>query len=203
MLNPVTKLKNKFRGFVQKHAPSAFQRMQWDREYSNGRWNCLSDMPTDILYRHVEKYCEGKTVLDMGCGPGPTAVHVKGYKSYLGVDVSEVCLQKAREVSACRPATFTQGNLSTYEPEGLFDVIVIADSLYYVPHGKIDAVLDRLTEHLAPGGVIVMRTKDDDGRRKPLLAGIEKEFIILEKYLYWNDWLSVLIFRERMTVARC
>jgi len=197
-LNPIKKLKNKFRGFIQKHAPSTLQKIQWDHEYASGRWNCLSDMPTDILYPHVTQRCEGKSVLDMGCGPGQTAFYVKGYRSYLGVDVSEVCLQKARECAAERPATFMQGNLASYEPKGLFDVIVLADSLYYVSPLKIDSVLDRLLEHLTPEGVIVMRTRDDDGRRKPLLAKIEAEFIIIEKTLYWNDWLSVLVFRERV-----
>lgn len=156
-------------------------------------------MPTDILYPHIEKYGAGKSILDLGCGPGTTADEVKSYKSYTGVDVSEVALVKARfrAEEKHRAATFIQGDIASYIPEGNYDVIVLADALYYVPQYKIEAVLNLLLEHLTPGGVIVMRTRDDDGRRKPLLAKIESEFVILEKHLYWNDWLSVLIFRDR------
>ena len=187
----ITKLRNKFRGLRQKLAPANL----WDTEYSNGKWDCLSDMPADILYPHVEKYGANGSILDIGCGPGATADHVKGYMSYLGVDISEVCVEKARE--RVPRAKFIVGNITTYFPEFLYDVIILADALYYVPKGRLDTVLDRLLDHLTPDGVIIVRTRDDVGRHKPLLRKLESDFVILEKHLYWEDRLSVLIFRER------
>lgn len=190
----LTKVKNKFRGLLQKVDPA----LLWDKEYSSGKWDCLSDMPADILYPHVEKYGANGAILDLGCGPGATADEVKSYKSYLGIDVSEVCLEKARSRVADRPASFAFGNITTYQPQFLYDVIVLADALYYVPKYKLDEVLDLLLSHLTPTGVIIVRTRDDAGRHKPLLAKLEKDFAILEKHLYWEDRLSVLIFRARV-----
>jgi SAM-dependent methyltransferase len=49
---------------------------------------------------------------------------------------------------------------------GPFDAIVLCDVLYRVPAGERDRLLARLVDHLAPGGVLVVKDIDPDRRVK-------------------------------------
>lgn len=99
-LKPVVSVSQKLRGLIHRYGSPKIKRRLWNSEFSFGRWDCLDDMREDCLYPLLESYADGRSVLDLGCGPGTTANEINArYTWYTGVDTSEVALTKARERS--------------------------------------------------------------------------------------------------------
>jgi SAM-dependent methyltransferase len=109
--------------------------------------------------------------LDIGCGSGNTATEMTegSYRSYLGVDISEAALAKARKRSAdCgrqEKNHFECGDFLTYVPSGQYDVILFRESMYHVPLSKVKTTLDRYSVYLKDGGVFVVRLFASSGDR--------------------------------------
>src|SRR5271165_6494021 len=88
--------------FLKAYGPSNIKKFFWDKEYSEERWAFAYDTVGDCVYPHLEKYSANGSILDVGCGSGNTATEMAetSYRSYLGVDISEAALAKARKRSA-------------------------------------------------------------------------------------------------------
>jgi predicted TPR repeat methyltransferase len=121
--------------------------------YQQRKYDSLLSMLPRREYRHV---------LDIGCGLGaftrrlaPFAAHV------LGTDISAEALRQARELSAQYPnITYAQQDMLVDSGrEAHFDLIVLADTLYYIEpltDARLKAVADSLSMTLAPGGLLLL-----------------------------------------------
>jgi len=101
-------------------------------------------------------------VLDVGCGLGtftrklaPFAEHI------LGTDISAEAIGQARQLSAEHPnVTYSQRDmLDDSRPEASFDLIVLADTLYYIDpltDVGLKAIAGTLSMQLAPGGLLLL-----------------------------------------------
>jgi len=197
------------RGFLLSYGPTPVKKMFWDREYDSGKWNFAADSSSDCVYEFLNQYAAGKTVLDMGCGQGNTANEMAlVYKKYVGLDISDECLNKARKRSAAEGRgginSFDQGDFLSYVPRQQFDVILFRESMYHVPVSKIKPMLDRLAKYLAPNGVFIVRlyyVGDDKKtlKRRPLAMFdvMEQEFELLQKKNYEAVGSRVIVFRPK------
>jgi len=89
-----------FRGFLLSYGPSNLKKRFWDKEYSEEKWSFAYDTVGDCVYGHLEKHVANGNILDIGCGSGNTATELAPiYKTYLGVDISEAALAKAKKRS--------------------------------------------------------------------------------------------------------
>jgi 2-polyprenyl-3-methyl-5-hydroxy-6-metoxy-1,4-benzoquinol methylase len=152
----------------------------------------------DCVYAHLERHIEDGSILDIGCGSGNTATEMANtYRSYLGVDISEAALAKARrrsqECGRGEKNNFECGDFLTYVPTGKYDVVMFRESMYHVPLGKVKATLDRYAEYLKEDGVLVIRLfassgdradGKDKARPAAMLRIMETEFDVLEKARY-------------------
>ncbi len=187
------------RGFLLSYGPTTIKRRFWDKEYTEEKWSFAYNTVGDCVYPHLEKYSANGSILDIGCGSGNTATEMAeiSYRSYLGVDISEAALAKARRRSQeCgRQAKnhFECGDFLSYVPSGQYDVILFRESMYHVPLGKVKATLDRYSVYLKDGGVFVVRLFASSGDRvdgkdkhRPaaMLGIMEREFDVLEKVRY-------------------
>jgi SAM-dependent methyltransferase len=186
------------RGFLLSYGPSSVKKHFWDKEYSEEKWAFAYNTVGDCLYPHLEKYTKDAAILDIGCGSGNTGTEMAGhYRSYLGVDISEAALAKARrrsqECGRGDKNSFACGDFLTYVPPSQFDVILFRESLYHVPLGKIKQTLDRYSEYLKQGGVFVVRlfassaeraNGEDKPRPAAMLRIVETGFNVLEKTRY-------------------
>lgn len=182
---------------MQRYAATDTKKRLWDREYASGKWACLENPSGGALSGFVEKYAGQGTILDLGCGPGTTAVELagNGYASYTGVDISEVAIQKARERSADKRNEYRVSDIFDYVPERTCDVIVFGDSIYYVAEWRIASMLDRYSGYLNPSGVFIAWIR---GPKPAIHATIEKRFHVVEKHWYGDSQVSVLVFRPRL-----
>jgi SAM-dependent methyltransferase len=192
------RITNRVRGFIQSYGPERLKRRVWNSEYAGGRWVGLESMVGDCLYRHVEEHTRVGDILDLGCGPGAMAAELDegSYRSYTGVDISDVAIAKARArtagTSRAAKNRYCQGDILLYQPDQRYDVIVFGDSIYYLAHHQIHRTLMRYAQHLKEDGVFVVKLF---GYEK--IAGfIRRNFDVVEQHLYQDAQVSVLVFRS-------
>jgi SAM-dependent methyltransferase len=202
------------RGFLLSYGPSNIKRLFWDKEYSEEKWAFAYNTVGDCVYDHLERHTRNGSILDIGCGSGNTATEMDEmcYRSYLGVDISEAALAKARrrsqECGRGDKNRFECGDFLTYVPTGQFDVILFRESMYHVPLGKVKATLDRYSTYLKDGGVFVVRLfasslgrTEDKSRPTAMLNIMEAEFDVIEKGRYEVPGRpTVIVFRPKAVV---
>lgn len=198
------------RGFLLSFGPTSFKRMLWDKEYSEEKWAFAYDTLGDCVYPYLEKYVAGGSILDIGCGSGNTANELKcdAYRSYVGVDISEVALAKAarrsRENRRQHKNRFECSDFFSYAPSAQFDVVLFRESLYHVPILKIKPILDKYSACLKDQGVFIVRlgtTNNGKLKYRPtkMIKTIEAAFDVVEKYSNQKTGVNIVVCRPRQT----
>ncbi len=104
------------------------------------------------------------SALDLGCGTGLLARRLAPHAdAVLGIDISAAAIGKAAATHAdVRNLRFAQGDIANLpdELDGGFDLLVLVDSLYYLPppldDGALKAIAWRLARLLRPGGICLL-----------------------------------------------
>jgi SAM-dependent methyltransferase len=198
-------------GFLASYGPSSIKKLLWDRDFSGNKWDFIDNTVGDCVYPHLEKYAQNGNILDLGCGPGNTANELASdaYRSYVGVDISEVALAKAmkrtQENGRSDKNTFVRSDFLGYAPTQEFDVILFRESMYHVPYGQVLKILEKYSKNLKSNGVFIVRLYAGDGKtgkfkRRVIrkLDLIKREFEIVESSEHSDTGRStVLVFRPR------
>ncbi len=123
--------------------------------YQRRKYEALSRLLTGRRYGHV---------LDLGSGLGDLASLLADRSDrVLGLDISQVARDRASErhraVSNLRFAQADVLNLPSHY-DGAFDLVMVADMLYYLPQPIQDSTLKQLATRLArllqPGGTLLL-----------------------------------------------
>jgi len=196
------KATNVLRSIKQAWGTPGIKRGLWDGEYSKGRWDHCEHSPKALVYEYVERYAKGGSILDLGSGSGNTATELKSeaYRSYTGVDVSQVALDKAQGRSETagrgRQNQFLQGDFMAFVPPEKYDVILFRESIYYVPLFRVTRVLDRYRPFLAVDGVVIVNVGPSATKKaRQILDLIENNFQVIEKYAPAGQSEFVAVFR--------
>jgi SAM-dependent methyltransferase len=184
----VVMLMQKARGAIQRSGPQFMKR----------RWEHLRDTAGDPVYKVLGRFARNKTMLDLGCGTGSTITELPEHfcGAYCALDISEVAIDEARSRASDRPeAVFVQGDMLTYEPARLFDVILLRESIYYNSIAGALHALERYARYLAPGGVFVVRMCRAVLTNQPIRDLIAKHFEVLEETEYQEPLAVISVFR--------
>jgi len=192
------------------YGPSTIKKLLWDKEYSGDKWSFADNTIGDCVYPFLERYIANGSVLDLGCGSGNTATELAAttYRVYVGVDISESALAKARRRTEAGGRAdknrFVCSDFLGYVPAEQFNVILFRESMYHVPLGKVRAILDHYSKYLTDRGVFIVRLKTSDGRggnrkyRPTAMLGImEREFDVVEQCQYDESGATVIVFRQK------
>ena len=132
-----------------------------------GNQNGLIDSVINRLFRksmrlRYEKSIEGcepvqgKSVLDVGCGPGHYSITLaqRGAARVVGIDFAEGMLKLAREyahkVGVADRCTFQVADFYSYQPQETFDYVIVMGFMDYMPDPeKVVAKLLSLTRSKA------------------------------------------------------
>jgi SAM-dependent methyltransferase len=123
----------------------------------------------------IERLSEGLRAADIGCGAGVAAETIAtSFPSCLvtGVDPSRHAIERAVSRTGGRSSLeFVVGSVEKLEGE--FDLVLVFDCLHDMP--RPDLVLDSILDHLAPGGLVLIKEIRSSGdferdRKNPLLA---------------------------------
>jgi 2-polyprenyl-3-methyl-5-hydroxy-6-metoxy-1,4-benzoquinol methylase len=197
------------RGLLKRYGSSKIKMALWDQEFSGTHWDFIDDTAGDCVYAHLEKHLNKGSILDLGCGPGNTAneLAASAYTSYVGVDISEAALAKARkrteENGRSAKNSFACSDFLSYRPSQQFDVILFRESMCHVPLGKVKPILDHFSKHLKDEGAFVVRMSISDGkggnkqRLQAMVDIIETGFNVLEKSQYGESGPEVIVFRPK------
>ncbi|GAA3467061.1 class I SAM-dependent methyltransferase [Nonomuraea roseola] len=138
-------------------------------------WRHAVDPYEARKYATTLAHVEGDTfdrVLDVGCSEGTfTLLAAESYPEadVLGVDVSERAVHRAASRSKARPSgrtRFAAMDFLNQDPGGRFDLVVCAETLYYVGRDdRLRLASERLRSFLAPGGTLVMVHPWPEARR--------------------------------------
>lgn len=196
------RVRNKVRGLLLAHGTKRIKRFLWNAEFARGRWNNLARTPGDCLYLPLQKYANGGSILDLGCGSGNTGIELaeNTYHDYTGVDISDVAIdvakKRAEEDGRTEQNHYIQWDISSYEPTQQFDVILFRDSIYYVAGPKLMGILDRYSRCLKQGGVFIVRLWTGNGKYRGIVDFLEANFEVVEKAVSGPSDTVVLVFRQ-------
>ena len=85
--------------------PTGMGRAEWDRQYAAGEWDFLGGLAEMPRFSVIAGYCRtvapSPSVLDIGCGTGLLHAWLgkDSDRRYLGIDISEIAIRKAREAA--------------------------------------------------------------------------------------------------------
>jgi ubiquinone/menaquinone biosynthesis C-methylase UbiE len=110
----------------------------------------------------------GGDILDVGTQEGDfintLMKTLKGYNSFVGIDISANDLKKAREQFKDAPVNFMEMNAETMSfPENHFDTVCISYSIHHLEN--IDTVLAEMYRVLKPGGNFIIQELYSDGEQ--------------------------------------
>jgi SAM-dependent methyltransferase len=201
------------RGFLLSYGPQSVKRMFWEKEYRANKWHFAENSASDCVYPNLEKYAKYGSILDLGCGSGNTANELaeSAYSSYLGVDISEEALAKAVKRSEANGRSqknkFLRSDFMGFETNQKFDVILFRESMYHAPLERIKILLDKLSVHLKPDGVFIVRLyimRDGVVKFRPrkMIDIIAANYPVVEKNQYGNAGAVVIVFGSRRALAQ-
>ena len=119
----------------------------------------------DAVLRETVAAGAPRRVLDVGCGAGlqlATMLAAAPGAEGVGVDTDEDAAALARRTLADRGlaerAQVLRADVRDLAAESPFDLVLLANVVYYVPAGERVALLRSLAELLAPGGILLVVT---------------------------------------------
>ena len=159
--------------------------------------------PYSLLTQMTLRLIEGRSpgrALDLGAGEGADAIRLAllGYH-VTAVEISKVGADKIRRFAAAAGADIDveEGDLTVYEPDGKYDLILCNGVLHYIEDKQ--AVIDRMKAATRPGGINVVSTWSDYTpvpechRRVPVYLDAEDGAVTRS----YSDWDVKLLYFER------
>jgi len=112
---------------------------------------------SEFFARLIKKYSKIKvrTLLDMGCGGGKNAFHLKKHFQLTGIDKSKSMLKTAKKLNPeCK---FYQRDMRNFNLKQKFDSVFINDAITYMTTKEdLLKVFKFAHKHLKPGGVMIV-----------------------------------------------
>ena len=182
-------LKSLFIGFLRRYGTVKIKQKIWNAEYGKGRWLIpLGTDRSDILYSVIERYLNGRDILDLGCGNGRFLRLKDICGVYTGVDISDSIIQQEKSFEYDR-AEYYVNDIEDFVPARKYRVILFTDSIYYIPHHKIFKTLIRYRNYLERGAFVVRMWNKD--KYQKIIKLIDGNFTVLEKHILKNN--SIII----------
>jgi trans-aconitate methyltransferase len=123
--------------------------------WSRGPWS------HNEIERVTELLCNRGRLVDFGCGEGklPTSLPRYTFSDYIGYDISEVAIQRAKErvhESGLTNCNFEQCDMAKWLGVSSASLIVVEECLYYLTPPDVEVFLQHCSDSLIPGGSILV-----------------------------------------------
>jgi len=159
-------------------------RFRWDSEYAAGSWDYLGaphHLNYDTILHFVQQWGHQPAILEVGCGEGILQQRMPEgtYSKFLGIDISKVAIHRAARLNN-KTTQYRRADMEGFTPPDQYQLIIINEVLHY----SADPIrlLKRYSDFLYPGGLFITSLRETQ-HSLDIIAGIEKEFVILEKKL--------------------
>lgn len=111
---------------------------------------------SEFFARLIKRYSkiEVRSLLDMGCGGGKNAFHLKRHFEVTGIDISEAMLSHAKKLNP--ECMFFKRDMRKFTLNRQFDSVFINDSVtYMITKEDLLRAFQSAYKHLRPGGVMI------------------------------------------------
>lgn len=187
------------RYYIQSYTPNTILKKEWDFQYSSKHWEYLKGIDELAHYSVIIGYChffknQGE-ILDVGCGEGILQERLQQYQysRYVGIDISNEAILSAYRRQDKR-TTFLCAEISDYENEESFDIIIFNEVLYYLndPIG----ILKKYEKFLKKNGIIII-SMYSSGRNQRVWRLINRFYPSIDSVLVKNNssvaWLIMVL----------
>ncbi len=135
---------------------------RYNKQYKKGAWDYLKNNEEapryDTILEFIKNYApQNPAILDLGSGEGIVNERILEYpySKFTGVDFSVDSIKKANAKNL-KNSKFVVGDIHTYKPDGVYDVIIFNEVFYYIQMPERHNVLNRLLEKLSPNGIFIV-----------------------------------------------
>lgn len=105
-----------------------------------------------LINKHAQ--IEVHTLLDMGCGSGKNAFHLKKHFAVTGIDISDAMLANAKKLNP--ECDFRRKDMRKFNLKQQFDSVLINDAITYMKtEEELLNVFHMAYKHLRTGGVMI------------------------------------------------
>jgi 2-polyprenyl-3-methyl-5-hydroxy-6-metoxy-1,4-benzoquinol methylase len=168
-------------------------------------WYMRVKVSLEKNYEPIEKLIpKNASVLDLGCGYGFLCymLHFTSeHRQIMGVDYDEEKIITANHCySKNDKVNFAHHDVTTYEIEEKYDVIIIADVLHYLEPAKQILMLQRTFKAVKPGGFVLIREGNKDLAEKHKGTQLSEFFSV--KLLRFNKSVNSLNFMSGETIKQ-
>jgi len=138
-------------------------------------------------YDHISSFIPDKgLVLDIGCGYGHFCVYLSIFKPLLqifgcDIDKKKISIAKTIDITNKNSCKFLHGNIISLNilKNFKFNSIVILDVLYLIPVQIQNGLLEWISCHIKPNGVLIIKTIDTKKGLRSKIAIIQEYIMIL------------------------
>ncbi|MGB9715441.1 MAG: class I SAM-dependent methyltransferase [Thermodesulfovibrionales bacterium] len=105
---------------------------------------------------------EGKRILELGCGVGGNAPLIKDCKEYIGTELSEIALERARESFGKKPnfKFIPMDAMDLKFDNNQFDIVIATEVIEHLPNAQ--KMLKESFRVLKPGGKLLISSPNRD-----------------------------------------
>lgn len=166
----------------------------WEKAYQDIDSVTFSATPNATLKEFEHLLHKNSNILEIGCGEGQNVLYLaeQGYCNIDAFDLSEHGIAKVKQ--RCKNADVTLNafvaDLTTYQFEKKYDMIMSFGTLHFVNKSDWKDFIYKAKEHTAAGGIHIMQIFTDavpaSADIAPFAIGLAKDGEIKELYADWE-----------------
>ena len=111
---------------------------------------------TRLRWHQLIKGYKNGIILDIGCGPGNKSIHFKNSKLYIGLDISQIYINEARQLYGSFGKFYTMSATEIDKlPYSDIDLVLLNGVFHHLSDEQVKEVLEKVSKKLSKNGVLV------------------------------------------------
>lgn len=139
----------------QRYSVEAEQQLGETEDWSNFKFYSIERRSRALVDEWIKKRCNGKRLLDYGCGNGEDTLYAARHGAYaVGIDISPISIENCKKLAAdagfadCTEYHVMDAEKLTF-PDGSFDLVIVYGVLHHLDFCNAMSEIARV---LKPGG---------------------------------------------------